>query len=406
VTSNDKKFSAAFRQSLVAYVFNIFGILAGSLFAYSSGLFEKVPWAVAIYPPILSARGVIGGLFCGRLGTALHLGTIQPRIFGNTKSFYLLFKAIVVLTLETSILMGGVATLFRGFYSGLTLTDLLDMMGIVVATMTIALIIISPLTLAVSFTSFKHGLDPDIVLYPIESTVADFFITAVYVLLLSLLQVYNLLFRYFLLFLSLLSFSIAIYLLTKNRGENEFIKTLKESLLTTILVSFIVNVAGTFLSSIDEAIRGREAYSSYPIYVVYPALIDTIGDVGSTVGSTTTTKLALGTLSPSLSSIRNHFKEITGAWAASMVMFFAYSIFGLAIKEILSPVNLLKFAFFLFSVNILAASIIIMISYTIAIITYQKGLDPDNFEIPLESSLADSVTTISLFISLLLFMTI
>ncbi len=46
------------------------------------------------------------------------------------------------------------------------------------------------------------------------------------------------------------------------------------------------------------------------IYTIYPALINMVSNVGSVVGSTANTKLALGLLTPSFSSIRNHAKNI------------------------------------------------------------------------------------------------
>jgi len=387
------RFVETLKQSVMAYAFNIFGIAAGTIIAYYSGLFAKAPWAVVIYPPILSARGVIGGLFCGRLSTALHLGTIQPRLFGNTKSFYLLFQAIVIMTFEASLMMSLIAAFFRGF------GEFLGLINVFMATMALALIVISPLTLTVSFISFKHGLDPDIILYPIESTVADLLITSIYIAVLSLFLANSLFWGYVFAFISSALLLTSAFFLVKNAREPEFVKTLKESLLTLVLVSFIVNVAGATLGKVEELIRGKELSQ---IYVVYPALIDTIGDVGAVVGSTATTKLALGTLKASFSSMKNHFMEISGAWAASLIMYFAYSVSALLITGTLAPISLLTFTLFLFTVNILAASLIILVSYSVAILTYQKGLDPDNFEIPIESSLADSITTISLLVALVL----
>jgi mgtE-like transporter len=396
-------FAKILKQSVMAYAFNIFGIVAGTIIAYYSGLFELAPWAVVIYPPILSARGVIGGLFCGRLGTALHLGTVQPRFFGNTKSFYLLFQAIVFLTFEATILMGLIAVFFRTLFLGMFLAEFWDMLNVLMATMALALAVISPLTLIVSFLSFKHGLDPDIVLYPVESTVSDLLITAIYIFVLNAYLAFNLFWRYAFAMISLALSFTALYVLAKNIREPEFVKTLRESLLTLVLVSFIINVAGTVLEGVDELVREKEeVYGNYPVYVVYPALIDTIGDVGAVVGSTATTKLALGTLKSSFSSIKNHFTEISGAWAASLIMYFAYSILALTIKGILTPLNLARFSLLLFTVNVLAAVLIALVSYSVAIITYQRGLDPDNFEIPIESSLADTLTTVSLLVALTL----
>ena len=387
------RFVETLKQSVMAYAFNIFGIAAGTIIAHYSGLFARAPWAVVIYPPILSARGVIGGLFCGRLSTALHLGTIQPRLFGNTKSFYLLFQAIVIMTFEASIMMSLIAAIFRGF------GEFFGLINVFMATMALALIVISPLTLTVSFISFKHGLDPDIILYPIESTVADLLITSIYITVLNLFLANSLFWGYFFAFISLALLLTSAFFLVKNAREPEFIKTLKESLLTLVLVSFIVNVAGATLGKVEELIRGKELSQ---VYVVYPALIDTIGDVGAVVGSTATTKLALGTLKASFSSMKNHFMEVSGAWAASLIMYFAYSVSALLITGTFTPISLVTFTLFLFTVNILAASLIILVSYSVAILTYQKGLDPDNFEIPIESSLADSITTISLLVALVL----
>ncbi|MCX8170700.1 MAG: magnesium transporter [Candidatus Bathyarchaeota archaeon] len=397
------RFAKTLKQSLMAYLFNICGIFAGAIVAYNSELFRIAPWAVVVYPLILSSRGVIGGLFCGRLSTALHIGTIKPRFFGNTRSFYLLFQAIVFLMFEASVFMASVAVLFGIIYRGAPFSELWNMVNVLMATMTLSLLIVSPLTLAISFMSFKHGLDPDIILYPVESTTADLLITATYILVLYITIAQYSFWHYILLALNLALASAAVYILVKNMHEQEFIKTLRESLLTLIIVSFIINVAGAFLGIIDEVMREEQGvYDTYPIYVVYPALIDTIGDIGAVVGSTATTKLALGTLKASFTSIKSHFSEVLGAWAASLIMYFIYSVLAFAVIGALYPLGIARFSLLLFTVNILAAILIILVSYSVAIITYKRGLDPDNFEIPIESSLADTLTTISLLTALLL----
>jgi mgtE-like transporter len=390
-----QKFSETLRQSVMAYVFNISGIVAGTIVAYNLGLFSLAPWAIAVYPPILSARGVIAGLFCGRLSTGLHLGTVQPRFIGNTKTFYLLFQAIITLTLETSVAMGLVAALFGSLFLGIPASDFFNILSVILATMALSLVIISPLTMIVSFLSFKHGLDPDIIVYPIESTISDLLITMTYILVVTLFIRFGSAGRFLIVSAGLVLLFVAVYLLPKNAREPEFIKTIRESLLTLVFVAFIVNVTGTTLGKIAEVVGKRRE-----IYTVYPALIDTIGDVGSVVGSTATTKLALGTLKSSFSSIRNHAIEISGAWAASLIMFFTYSILSLIIQGLFTLPIFFRFTALLFSANMVAASFIIIISYAVAILTYQKGLDPDNFVIPIESSLADSITTISLLLAL------
>ena len=92
--------------------------------------------------------------------------------------------------------------------------------------------------------------------------------------------------------------------------------------------------------------------------------------------------------------------EISGAWAASAIVFCIYSILSLTIQGLLDLTNLLRFTALLLATNVVAGLAIEMISYVVAVLTYKKGLDPDNFVIPIESSLADSITTICLLLSL------
>jgi len=391
------KFFGTLKQSLMAYAFNICGVFAGTVVAFYLGLFSMAPWVIAVYPGIVSARGVIGGLLSGRLSTGLHVGTVRPRFLNNTKGFYLLLKAIAVLTLETSVGMSLVAVLFGIFLWGANVTDLFAVLGVIMATMTLALVVVSPLTMLVSFLSFKHGLDPDIILYPVESTVSDVLITLCYVSILSLFFLPNAFGHYIIIVLCLILTISALYFLCKNLKEKEFVKTLKESFLTLVFVAFIVNVTGSVLGKISEVIGGRRE-----IYTVYPALIDTIGDVGAVTGSTATTKLALGTLKPSLSAVGNHLNEIIGAWVASVIMFIIYSTLSLLVQGILILDLFIRFTTLLLITNVLAASFIIAISWAVSIITFHRGLDPDNFVIPIESSMADSMTTVSLLIALAL----
>jgi mgtE-like transporter len=391
-TASSRALFKTFKEALIAYSFDIGGLFAGFIVASQLNIFERSAWIIAVYPAILSARGVISGLFCGRLSTALHLGTIYPRFFGNTKSFHKLFEAIVVITLGTSLAMGSISLVFGSLFWGITSADFSDILMVVVGTMTLGLSL-SLATMTIAFITFKKGLDPDVIVYPIMSTVADIVITICYVLTLNMF----LFSRYTVFFLGVLLVILAIYFLLQNIHDEEFFKTIKESLLTLLFVAFIVNITGTILHNINTSLKMTRRKE---IYTVYPALIDTVGDVGSVVGSTATTKLALGLLKPAFSDMRNHATQIFGAWAASIVMFVFFSAFSLLINGMFTPYAFLGFVSLLLTTNIIAVTVIVLISHAVAILTFQKGLDPDNFVIPIESSLADSVTTVALLVAL------
>ncbi len=353
------------------------------------------PWAIALYPAIVSAKGVIGGLLSGRLGTALHLGTIYPRFSKNTDSFYKLFDALLVITLATSVTMSLVSMAFGTIFWGITIADFPTILSVVTATMAIALSL-TLVTTKVAFVSFKKGLDPDIIVYPIMSTTADIFVTLCYVLILNLFF-FGVFGRYVIAFVGLAFLVLVLYILVKNFHHSEFLKTVKESLATMVFVAFVVNITGTVLRGISEVVENRKE-----IYMVYPALIDMVGDVGSVVGSTATTRLALGMLKPNFSSISNHLKNILSAWSASIVLFAILAISSLFLSSDFSLPSLLNLLLVLFASNLIAVAAIVLVSYGISILTFKRGLDPDNFVIPIESSFADSVTSIALLVVLLL----
>ena len=396
IAVNSNAFLKAFKETLIGYSFNLAGLFAGFMVASQLGIFQLSPWAIAVYPAIVSAKGVIGGLLSGRLSTALHLGTFYPRFLMNTKNFYKLVEALIVITLATSVGMSLVSLVFGSLFWGITIADFLAILSVVVATMTLGLIL-SFITMKVAFVSFTKGLDPDIVVYPIMSTVADIFITICYIITLNLFFLFGYLGKYVIILIALAHLFLIIYIIPRNIHDEGFVKTIRESLVTMIFVSFIVNITGTVLKRISVIVEGRKE-----IYTVYPALIDAVGDVGSVVGSTATTKLALGLLAPSFSSIRNHATNVLSAWAASIVIFVTLAVLSLTINGMFALYPFLDLLSTLLIANIIAVAAIVTVSYAISILTFKKGLDPDNFVIPIESSFADSMTTIALLAALIL----
>src|SRR5208283_6065737 len=99
---------------------------------------------------------------------------------------------------------------------------------------------------------------------------------------------------------------LVLYLIAKDKQEPEFLKTIRESLIMLMVVALILTLTGTIFKGIS-----RLAENQKEVYTIYPALINMVSDVGSVVGSTANTKLALGLLKPSFSSIKNHAKNIS-----------------------------------------------------------------------------------------------
>jgi len=387
-----------FKQATLAYLFDIVGLIAGFLIAYQLKVFNHYRWALALYPALISTR-IINGLLSGRLSTALHLGTIYPQFSENTKTFHKLIHAIIVLTLVTSLTVSVISLFFGYLFLGVKLTDFSAILSVMVATLAIGLLF-SIVTIKVAFISFKRGLDPDIVVYPVIATSASIFITLCYVGILMLLP--SLSGTLLIVAIGLVHIFLVLYVISNDRRDPEFLRTVHESLLMLILVALIVTLTGTIFGGLTRFTQ-REIVMIIPaLLTAYPALINNISNVGSVVGSTANTKLALGLLKPNFNSIKDHAKNIMSAWLASFLIFFILALSSLAINRVSSLTSIADVIAVIWVSNIIAVIGIVLVSYGIAILTFRRGLNPENFVIPLETSFATITTSTALLITLLL----
>jgi mgtE-like transporter len=383
-----------FKETAVACLFDVGGLVAGFMIATQLGVFQLSPWAIALYPAVVSVKSVITGLLTGRLSTALHLGTVYPRFFNNTKTFYKLIQAMIVLTLATSATITAIAIGFGTLFWGITFADIPAILAVMVSTLSLGLLI-TLITIKFTFSSFKEGLDPYTIVYPAISTVADILITFLYIAVLNLYFSGGFLGQGAIVGFGLVNVFLVLAILPKNVHEEEFIRTLKESLPTMLLVAFLVNIAGTILKGISNF-----AYNHKAIYTVYPAMIDMMGDVSLVIGSTATTKLALGALEPSFSSIKHYVKDMFSAWLASAALFMVIGLLSLTINGLLGLQNISSLLTVLLISNVIAFVVIALVTFGISLLTFKRGLDPDNFVLPLGSALADVITTAALFAAL------
>ncbi|MGA2386007.1 MAG: magnesium transporter [Candidatus Bathyarchaeia archaeon] len=391
-------FWGMFKQTIVAYLFDIAGLIAGFLIAYQLDVFKHYPWALALYPALISTR-IINGLLSGHLSTALHLGTINPQFLGNTKTFHKLIQAIIVLTLITSLTVSVISLFFGYLILGLKITDFPAILSVMVSTLALGLVF-SLVTIKVAFVSFKRGLDPDIVVYPVIATLASVFITLCYVGVLRLM--YVLPGVLIIVAIGLAHVFLVLYLVSIDRNDPEFLRTVRESLLMMMLVAVIVTLTGTIFGGLTKFTQ-KEIVTIVPaLLTAYPALINNISNVGSVVGSTANTKLALGLLRPTFSSIKNHAKNITSAWLASFLIFVILALSSLAINRVSTLPGIINVVAIIGVSNVIAVVGIVIVSYGIAILTFRRGLNPENFVIPLETSFATIITSTALLVTLLL----
>ncbi|MEM3618912.1 MAG: magnesium transporter, partial [Candidatus Korarchaeum sp.] len=163
--------------------------------------------------------------------------------------------------------------------------------------------------------------------------------------------------------------------------EEESRRTTRESVLTIATVTLISSLSGLSLSSVREVIERTPG-----ILTVYPAIIDTIGDCAAIFGSISTTNLFTGLLSPSIVEIRSKVGDIAQIGAAGLIYFTLYSAIGLVIGGSRSSLVVV-------SVYGILLPVVMVFTFSLSILTFRRGLNPDNFIIPLETTATDTMST-------------
>lgn len=386
-----QRYVKALARGAIAMSFGLGDLVAGGVLAANLGVMRSIPWAVAIYPGMLSARGAVNGVLSGRLSTGLNLGSIRPSLRENTEDFWATISAAFTLTLLAS----GSLTLTLGLsliLGGLGGVDLLgDLLPVITASMGVSQLVMAPTTSLASFAFFRLGLDPDYVTYPSMSTVADLVVSASYVAVLRLFLSGGL-GRKVVLALTLGFVGATLLLMALMARSPEYRRVVREASVSIAGVSLIVALTGNLLLRVE-----REIGALRSVYIVYPALLTMVGDFGSIVGSVATTRLALGTARPGPGMLVDVAPEAAGTWTAWLI---ASQAFGIVAAASEGSRGLGWLASLIGISGLVATASIVLIALVVAALTFRMGLDPDNFVNPIESSLADAVTTGSLLLAL------
>jgi mgtE-like transporter len=261
------------------------------------------------------------------------------------------------------------------------------------------------LTLSISFFVFKKGLDPDVVVYPIISVIADIItsfaiFTALSIELTLWPAIANDIFEsfgelfalfYFCLFV-LITFSTPIR--SRSNLDFELFNLLKESIPIIMISILIGSIVGIIL---DKGITHEGIVLILPIFMSYT------GAVGSIIGSKFTTSYHLGSL-----SMRNGKLEmyvylpiillIVGSALSSILGIVAFSISQSLNFSLPNTVTMFSYILVCVLISIITTMFSIINALFLGNLTFRRGIDADNVIVPLSTTLGDLIAIITVLI--------
>jgi mgtE-like transporter len=325
----------------------------------------------------------------------LHLGLIRPQIRGNTPVFRQLVGSIFVISLIDTLMMGAFSFILNLMTGGVTLKHLWIFVVVPPVACVLALTISIPITILIAIVTFRKGLDPDILVYPILASVNDIIVTMTLVAVVVLVLhggVAHLLLG--LLFAVIIG---ATALITwRNRDVGFFFQTIREGSTIVIMSSLFGSFNGVFLSGMSGNL------SRYPgVLTVYPALTNALGNIGSIIGSTKTTSLALGFVKGFANELKDSVSLIFQVESVALLI---HAVFGIVAYLIVRPgvpgVSLGTLMEMALLSNLLSFLPIALFALVVAHQAFKRGLNPDNVTIPVITSVSDTVATVALFLAI------
>lgn len=179
-----------------------------------------------------------------------------------------------------------------------------------------------------------------------------------------------------------------------------FKKVFKESIIIVLISSVVGLFSGTLLSSSEHIL------ATFPIILlVLPSLNSLIGDISTVLVSRLTSHLYIGTLSPKIQLSTRLKQDFYGLLITILLSLAA--LVGLG--YLLGSVTGIKIVNPLLIISILIITIMILFGFMFvflfigSIFLFRKGKDPNNFLIPMVTSLADFLTPLIIILFIQLF---
>jgi mgtE-like transporter len=161
-----------FRETLPVVLGATIGeLVAGLILGGMTESLALLPGLIVLIPAVLDMRGCISSALGSRLGSALHLGVVGWDK-GMNKELSANIQASLLLSGITSTFVGVVAFL-ANHALGLPTVGIVELVAISFLSGTLAAIAQVTITIVVSFTSYRKGIDPDNVTITAMATIGD-----------------------------------------------------------------------------------------------------------------------------------------------------------------------------------------------------------------------------------------
>lgn len=393
-----KKFSDYLTESLVVlkesylaiFITILTSLFAGIFLGKSTEFLKAIPGLLVLIPGAIDMRGNIFSTLGSRLGSKFHLGLVE-RFDIKNKFIKDEIYASLTLTYLLSILLGTFAKFLSSFF-GMASISVYSLILISLIGGIISGVILLVLTFTISFTAYAKGWDPDNVTAPLITALGDLFtipslLFAAYFVM--KIQNYAQIIVFFLFLIAILNFVLIL------KKENDFKVLIFHSSIAILASGLLSCSSGVFMEmNIEKLIIAPS------ILLMIPAFLEEGGNISSILASRISSKLHLGLIKAGIKIDAIIKREFFISFILYLLVFPFIGIFThiLCVITGITSVGLLKSLIISTIAGFFLIVVMVTITFLISVISYEKGIDPDNVTIPIITSIADILGVLFLLI--------
>jgi len=359
---------------------SVAGIYLGSV----REVLELIPGLMVLLPSIIDMRGNIAGVLASRLSSSMHLGEFSID-FREGCTLGDNIRASFVVTVLIAFVLGAFAYIATSL-SGLPVVGITDLVLISVISGVVSGLVVMGITLVIALLSYRYGLDLDMIAAPTVTTSGD--IVTLPILVLSAVFVMGLSppARLAIGVVAIVGAIIAI--LYTHRRPKRIGAIVRENLALLIPLSILGTVAGlTYSLNLEELVT----FAAFLILI--PPFMGGLGSIGGILGSRLSTGMHTGELTPQFLPERDavHHFIISYLYTLILLPLLALIAHGAAVFMGLNSPGLGMLVAISLVAGLIVMTLVNGAAYVTASLSFRYGLDPDNFGIPVITSLIDLI---------------
>ncbi|WOX56944.1 magnesium transporter [Methanoculleus receptaculi] len=343
-----------------------------------------IPGLMVLLPSIIHIRGSIAGVLASRLSSAMHLGEFSVD-FGEGSVLGDNIRVSFVVTILIAFVLGIFAYAASRIF-GYPVIGVTDLVLISVVTGILAGTVVTGITLLIALASYRYGLDLDMIAAPTVTTFGDIITLPILMISAAFVMLLDPLARLILGGVAVgLTVATIIYTLHRPEGIGPIVR---ENIGLLIPLSVIGTMAGlTYSSSLDILV------TTAAFLILIPPFTGILGSIGGILGSRLSTGMHTGEINPTFipeGNVAHHF-IISYLYTLILLPLLALIAHGAAVLMGSNSPGPGMLVIISLAAGLIVMTLVIGVAYITASLSFRYGLDPDNFGIPVITSLIDLI---------------